>query len=113
MMSGLLPIRREIMLTTSQVVFDPFSADFFNGPYETYRRMREEAPVYYSAEYDFYALTRHVDVAAAFKDFETYVGGHEKLPTGGHENAHSRPIRTAHRRTRKCPPAAMNLPRPT
>ncbi|GAA1198373.1 cytochrome P450 [Mycolicibacterium alvei] len=60
------------MLTTSQVVFDPFSADFFNGPYETYRRMREEAPVYYSAEYDFYALTRHVDVAAAFKDFETY-----------------------------------------
>ena len=59
-------------MTTSQVVFDPFSADFFNGPYETYRRMREEAPVYYSAEYDFYALTRHVDVAAAFKDYETY-----------------------------------------
>lgn len=64
--------RREVMLTTSQVVFDPFSTDFFNGPYETYRRMREEAPVYYSAEYDFYALTRHIDVAAAFKDFETY-----------------------------------------
>ncbi|NKZ12998.1 cytochrome P450 [Mycolicibacterium septicum DSM 44393] len=60
------------MLTTSQVVFDPFSADFFNGPYETYRRMREEAPVYYSAEYDFYALTRHADVSFAFKDFETY-----------------------------------------
>lgn len=59
-------------MTTSQVVFDPFSADFFNGPYETYRRMREEAPVYYSAEYDFYALTRHADVAFAFKDFETY-----------------------------------------
>lgn len=71
-MWGRLPIRPEVMLTTSQVVFDPFSADFFNGPYETYRRMREEAPVYYSAEYDFYALTRHVDVAAAFKDFETY-----------------------------------------
>lgn len=60
------------MLTTSQVVFDPFSADFFNGPYETYRRMREEAPVYYSAEYDFYALSRHADVSLAFKDFETY-----------------------------------------
>ncbi|EUA58179.1 cytochrome P450 family protein [Mycobacterium intracellulare 1956] len=23
--------------------FDPFSEDFFNGSYETYRRMREEA----------------------------------------------------------------------
>ncbi|MGB8504775.1 cytochrome P450, partial [Mycobacterium sp.] len=54
------------------LVFDPFSEDFFNGAYETYRRMREEAPVYYSEEYDFYALTRHEDVAPAFKDFETY-----------------------------------------
>ncbi|WP_156658214.1 cytochrome P450, partial [Mycobacterium kyorinense] len=52
--------------------FDPFSEEFFNGPYETYRRMRDEAPVYYSEQYDFYALTRHEDVAAAFKDFETY-----------------------------------------
>lgn len=52
--------------------FDPFSEEFFNGPYETYRRMRDEAPVYYSEQYDFYALTRHADVAAAFKDFETY-----------------------------------------
>jgi cytochrome P450 len=59
-------------LTTSQVVFDPFSEDFFNDPYPIYRRMREEAPVYYSDQYDFYALTRHADVAAAFKDFETY-----------------------------------------
>jgi cytochrome P450 len=56
----------------SQVVFDPFSLDFFNDPYPTYHRMRDEAPVYYSEQYDFYALTRHADVAAAFKDFETY-----------------------------------------
>ncbi|MGV0837294.1 cytochrome P450 [Mycolicibacterium thermoresistibile] len=59
-------------MTTTRLVFDPFSEDFFNGPYETYRRMRAEAPVYYSEEYDFYALSRHADVAAAFKDFETY-----------------------------------------
>jgi cytochrome P450 len=59
-------------VTTSQVVFDPFSSDFFNDPYETYRRMRDEAPVYYSEQYDFYALTRHEDVAPAYRDFETY-----------------------------------------
>lgn len=57
---------------TAPLAFDPFSDAFFNSPYETYRRMREEAPVYYSAQYDFYALTRHDDVAAAFKDSETY-----------------------------------------
>lgn len=59
-------------MTTADLVFDPFSEDFFNGAYDTYRRMRDEAPVYYSDEYDFYALTRHEDVAPAFKDFQTY-----------------------------------------
>jgi cytochrome P450 len=55
-----------------KVVFDPFSDDFFNSPYDTYRRMREEAPVYYDEKYDFYALTRHADVAGAYRDHETY-----------------------------------------
>jgi cytochrome P450 len=59
-------------MTATQLVFDPFSEEFFTDPYPTYRRMRAEAPVYYSEEYDFYALTRHEDVAAAFKDYETY-----------------------------------------
>ena len=59
-------------MTATQLVFDPFSEQFFTDPYPTYRRMREEAPVYYSQEYDFYALTRHEDVAAAFRDYETY-----------------------------------------
>ena len=54
------------------VEFDPYSEDFFNSPFETYRRMRDEAPVYYSARHDFYALTRYEDVAPAYKDFETY-----------------------------------------
>lgn len=34
--------------------------------------MRDEAPVYYSEKYDFWALTRYEDVAAAIKDYETY-----------------------------------------
>jgi cytochrome P450 len=59
-------------VTTSELVFDPFSEEFFNGPWEIYRRMREEAPVYYNKEHDFYALSRHEDVAAAFKDYQTY-----------------------------------------
>ena len=54
------------------VVFDPYSEDFFCAPFDTYRRMRDEAPVYYSEKYDFWALTRHDDVAAAVKDHETY-----------------------------------------
>jgi hypothetical protein len=30
------------------LVFDPFSQEFFDDPYEFYRWMRSEAPVYYS-----------------------------------------------------------------
>lgn len=55
-----------------EVTFDPFSEDFFVNPYDTYRRMREDSPVYYSERYDFYALSRHEDVSAAFKDYESY-----------------------------------------
>jgi cytochrome P450 len=54
------------------VEFDPYSDDFFNSPFQTYRRMRDEAPVYYNARYDFWALTRYDDVAAAYKDFATF-----------------------------------------
>ena len=59
-------------MTKSKVVFDPYSEDYFNNPFDTYRRMREDAPLYYDEKEDFYALTRHEDVSAAFKDFETY-----------------------------------------
>lgn len=59
-------------MATAEIVFDPFSEDFFNGAWETYRRLRDDAPVYYNREHDFYALTRHADVAAAYKDFATY-----------------------------------------
>jgi cytochrome P450 len=52
--------------------FDPFSDVFFNDPYPTYRRLRDEAPVYYSETYDFYALSRHEDVTAAYKNVETF-----------------------------------------
>lgn len=54
------------------IEFDPFSQDFFDGAYDTYRRLRDEAPVYYSAKWDFWALTRYDDVAPATKDHETF-----------------------------------------
>lgn len=47
-------------MTKAKVVFDPYSEDYFNNPYDIYRRMREDAPLYYDEKEDFYALTRHV-----------------------------------------------------
>jgi cytochrome P450 len=59
-------------VTTPKLVFDPVSQDYFDNPYDVYRRMREEAPLYYDEEGDFYALTRHDDVAAALKDHDSF-----------------------------------------
>src|SRR6478735_1356811 len=63
---------RRRSMTRAALVFDPYCQEFFDDPYEVYRRMRQEAPVYYSEQYDFFALSRHDDVAAAFKDHATY-----------------------------------------
>jgi cytochrome P450 len=52
--------------------FDPFSSTFFNDPYPLYRRLRDEAPVYFSEQYGFWALSRYEDVVAATRDWETY-----------------------------------------
>jgi len=59
-------------MTKPKLVFHPYSQDYFDNPYEIYKRMRDEAPVYYDEVEDFYALTRHADVAAAFKDYESF-----------------------------------------
>ena len=56
----------------SPMEFNPYSDSFFDDPYDTYRWMRDEAPVYYSPRWDFHALTRYEDVVAAHRDWETF-----------------------------------------
>ncbi|WP_040518548.1 cytochrome P450 [Gordonia neofelifaecis] len=50
------------------IPFDPYDYDFHEDPYPTYARLRREAPVYRSADGDFWALARHDDVSEAFRD---------------------------------------------
>jgi cytochrome P450 len=56
----------------SPMEFNPYSDSFFDDPYDTYRWMRDKAPVYYSERWDFYALTRNEDVVAAHRDWESF-----------------------------------------
>ena len=63
-------------VTTKPVEFDPFSEEFFNDPYALYGRLRDEAPVYYSEQYGFYALSRFADVLAAHRDWEGFSSAH-------------------------------------
>ncbi|MFI2337085.1 cytochrome P450 [Nocardia rhamnosiphila] len=50
------------------VAFDPYDYVFHEDPYPVYARLRAEAPLYYNAELDFYALSRHADVTAGFRN---------------------------------------------
>lgn len=50
------------------VTFNPYDYAFHEDPYPTYQRLRDSAPVYHNTELDFWALSRHVDVAAGFRD---------------------------------------------
>ena len=59
-------------MTKPKLKFDPVAKEYFDNPYEIYKRMRDEAPIYYDEAEDFYALSRHADVAAAFKDHESF-----------------------------------------
>jgi cytochrome P450 len=61
-----------ITASESPVEFDPFADVFFDDPYEMYRRLRDEAPVYYSERYRFWALSRWEDVVAAHREWQTF-----------------------------------------
>jgi cytochrome P450 len=61
---------------TATLEFDPFSREYFDDPYDLYRRMRDESPVYYNETYNFWALFRYDDVVAAHKDWSTFSSAH-------------------------------------
>ncbi|HEY6131763.1 MAG TPA: cytochrome P450 [Halioglobus sp.] len=58
--------------TAGPVSFDPYQVELARNPYPMYKRMREEAPLYYNAEYDFYAVSRYDDVRAGHFDHQTF-----------------------------------------
>lgn len=57
---------------TEPLEFDPFSEVFFDDPYDVYRHLRDEEPVYRSGRYGFWALSRFEDVSRAHLDWETF-----------------------------------------
>jgi cytochrome P450 len=52
--------------------YDPFDADINADPYPTFRRLRDEAPLYHNERYDVWALARHADVETALVDWKTF-----------------------------------------
>jgi len=62
-------------MSTEPVYWDPYDFEITADPYPVFRRLRDEAPLYYNEEHDFYALSRFADVERALIDHTTYLSG--------------------------------------
>ncbi len=54
--------------TSDAIVLDPYDYDFHEDPYPVYKRLRDESPLYHNEELNFWALSRHADVLAGFRN---------------------------------------------
>jgi cytochrome P450 len=63
------------VMSASDVYYDPFDPVIDADPYPVYRRLREEAPLYYNERHDFYAVSRADDVERVLTDHETFISG--------------------------------------
>ncbi|HSW11884.1 MAG TPA: cytochrome P450 [Solimonas sp.] len=90
----------------SPVYYDPYKVEITANPYPVFRRLREEAPLYYNEEHDFYAVSRFEDVEKGLADKETYISGRGAIVEIIKANAEfppgvlifeDPPIHTAHR----------------
>ncbi len=61
--------------STDDVYYDTYDVGINADPYPVYRRLREEAPVYYNDTHDFFAVSHYADVEKGLLDAQTYISG--------------------------------------
>jgi cytochrome P450 len=62
-------------VTDRDVYYDPYDVDIDADPYPVFRRLRDEAPLYYNEPYDFFAVSRYEDVERGLIDAKHCVSG--------------------------------------
>jgi cytochrome P450 len=63
----------------ADLYWDPFSLELNTDPYPVFRRLRDEAPLYYNDTHDFYAVSRAADVERAFADHKRLISGRSDI----------------------------------
>jgi cytochrome P450 len=56
----------------SALYWDPYDPEISANPYQIYRRLRDEAPLYYNKQHDFYLVSRFSDVDSCLLDHRTF-----------------------------------------
>jgi cytochrome P450 len=63
----------------ADLYWDPFLLELNTDPYPIFRRLRDEAPLYYNERHDFYAVSRAADVERAFADNKRLINGRSDI----------------------------------
>jgi cytochrome P450 len=72
--------------TAATLYFDPLSYAAYDHPYELYRRLRAEAPVYYNERRDLYVVSRYADVQACLRNHEQLINAFGNDIDGSHDS---------------------------
>jgi cytochrome P450 len=68
---GMVPTQ-ETPVSAAELVYDPYDYEIDADPYPIFKRLRDEAPIYWNEQYGFWALSRFRDVLDASIDHETF-----------------------------------------
>jgi cytochrome P450 len=86
--------------------WNPYDYGLLANPHDVFRRIREDMPLYYNAEYDFYAVSRYANCVQGLSDRQTFRNGKgvmlEQIRSGipmprGLFNFEDPPLHTIHR----------------
>jgi cytochrome P450 len=71
--------------------YDPYAYEMHEDPYPTYAELRTHAPLYRNERLGFWALSRHADVLAGFRDITRFSNrnGVSLDPASSHPRAHA------------------------
>jgi cytochrome P450 len=59
--------------SATDVYYDPYDVEIHADPYPVFRRLREEAPLFYNERYDFFAVSRFDDVERGLVDRDRFI----------------------------------------
>ena len=82
-------------MAQTAVYYDMYDREIYTSPYDTFRRLRNEAPLYYNEKYNFFAVSRHDDLARVLGDRDTYISGNGNVFNNSKaNNYYSRAVRS-------------------
>jgi cytochrome P450 len=65
--------------SAADALFDPLSAETIADPYPVYRRLREQAPVYWHQQLESWVLTRFSDCEAVLRDSDRFAADFRRV----------------------------------